>query len=167
MPTPTYIPLATKTLTAATTTVTFSSISQSYRDLILLVSNFNYTGAGTAALLMTVNGDSTSIYNYQYISGAGSLTTALSLTQTNIRPIAPDVLLNTGGQRFMKIDFFDYSQTSKNKPGVYRYGNTQTPHAVAGTFRIGTNTAITSISMTPGADQFSINSVFTLYGIAA
>lgn len=171
MPTPTYVPLATKTLTGVAAFVTFSLISQSYRDLVLLVSNFNMDTGGTAALTVQVNGLTTSIYNYQRFAGQGGsgITAASQLSDAYLRPLSPDVLQPAGGQRFIKMDFFDYSTTDKKNTGVYRYGNASSTNGTitAGSFRIESTAAITSIKIASAANNFTVNSVFTLYGIAA
>jgi hypothetical protein len=49
MPTPTYIPLATVTLGSADSSVTFSSIPATYRDLILVLNGTRSTTSGVRA----------------------------------------------------------------------------------------------------------------------
>jgi hypothetical protein len=73
MPTPTYTPLATVTLGSSASSVTFSSIPGTYRDLILI---FDGTGSGTTGnLRMTFNGSTLSnftdvrMYNFNNSSG--------------------------------------------------------------------------------------------------
>lgn len=68
MATPTYIALATTTLSGGETSVTLSSIPTSgYRDLILVIAGSASTGAG---LRVRLNGDTGSNYTYVYMQGS-------------------------------------------------------------------------------------------------
>jgi hypothetical protein len=75
----TYEPIATNTLGSATATVTFSTISGSYTDLILVISAF--TGDDLAAYTIRLNGDTGSNYSVTSLEGQG--TSAVSQQQSN------------------------------------------------------------------------------------
>jgi len=64
----TYTPIATQTLGSATGTVTFTSISGSYTDLVLVITG--NTNNPTNPVLQ-FNGDTTTNYSHTYISGTG------------------------------------------------------------------------------------------------
>jgi ethanolamine utilization microcompartment shell protein EutL len=68
----TYEPIATTTLGSAAASYTFSSISGSYTDLILVVDAT--TTAGNRALQLVLNSDTGTNYSATYITGDGSST---------------------------------------------------------------------------------------------
>jgi len=67
----TYTPIATTTLGSAQSSVTFSSISGSYTDLILVMSA-QYTTSGQKDSWLRFNSDATSVYSRTWIEGTGS-----------------------------------------------------------------------------------------------
>jgi len=73
MPTPTYTPLATVTLGSATSSVTFSSIPATYRDLILI---FDGTRTGNNNVQYRFNSDTGTNYSTVIAAGNGSGTTS-------------------------------------------------------------------------------------------
>ncbi len=59
----TYEPIATTTLSSAQQTITFSSISASYTDLVLIASRrYSNVGTGAENTFIRFNNDSTAIY---------------------------------------------------------------------------------------------------------
>jgi hypothetical protein len=69
MPTPTYTPIATTTLGTAAASVTFSSISGSYTDLVLIIA-----GVQSVADVPYIqfNSDTATNYSRTQLSGDGS-----------------------------------------------------------------------------------------------
>ena len=79
MPTPTYTPLANVTLASTTSTVTFSSIPATYRDL-LVVAQCGVVGPATENLQLSLNNDTTNAnYAAVQMSGDGSTVYGVSL----------------------------------------------------------------------------------------
>jgi len=164
MPTPTYTPLANVTLGSAAASVTFSSISQSYRDLVLvcvpaLVSGTNGMGA-------RFNSDSGSNYSYVFAAGDGSTTWTAAGTQTQIAMTVYADLTTTLGTTISTLNIMDYSATDKHKTVLVRdskasIGTSMTANRWANT------SAITSIVLTPNSGSFATGSSFALYGIAS
>ena len=79
----TYVPLASTTLSSDTGSVTFSSISSSYTDLVIIMSvqgNTGGTAQGSNTNFLRFNGDTASNYSYTYLSGNG---TSLSATHVS------------------------------------------------------------------------------------
>ena len=70
MRSPTYIPLANLALTGSDGSITFASIPQIYRSLVL-VCNFQNSGTASATRLQ-VNGDTGANYNGVWMTGTGS-----------------------------------------------------------------------------------------------
>jgi len=157
MPTPTYTPLATVTLASTATSVTFSSIPATYRDLILVI---NGTASTAENALLYFNGDTTS-GNYSWVSmrGDGSSAQSAATTGANIATYYTD--------RFMfRIQIMDYSATDKHKTRLSR-DDTSAQHARAWASRWANTAAVTSMSFTAPAGTFSTGCTFSLYGVIA
>jgi hypothetical protein len=159
----TYTPIATQTLSNNTSTITFSSISQAYTDLIIVVKS----GAtvATANGFIRFNSDSTSSYSQTTLRGNGSA--AASDRITGATEIALDYYgFSTDLTNNVIIQIQNYSNSTTYKTTLHRidtanYGTV----ARVGLWR-NTN-AITSISFISSAYAFIVGSTFTLYGIAA
>lgn len=166
MPTPTYIPLATKTLTATAATVTFSSISQAYRDLVCVMQVGATLGASITA---TFNGDSGTNYSRVFMMGNGSTTTSSAPAAAPFFNFTAnsytDLALTTG----LIINVFDYSATDKHKTVLSRsdIASGTYPATTASASRWASTAAVTSFTLGTGGNTFSIGSTFTLYGIAS
>jgi hypothetical protein len=145
--------LATITLQSASSSVTFSGIPSTYRDLVLVV-NAEVTGNGNFTLkLNNDSGNSSSVQMY----GDGS--SAVSFTETN-----PVWALWISGQQHLGIfQIMDYSATDKHKTTLGRV-NRSNGIALAGASRWASNTAVSSLVVTLSANSFSIGSTFSLYG---
>lgn len=164
-------PLANITLGAAAASVTFSSISGAYRDLmIVMVANaVTYTSVGTQ---MTMNGSPAA--SGVYASGNGS--TAVSGTNSgdsNVYFVPTMTMANGTTEPFnVTIHLFDYSATDKHKSGLLRANraaNTIGGSAGSGmqAFRYATTTAVTSLVISSPGDTFAVGSSFALYGVSA
>lgn len=152
-----YVPLANLTIGVATTSVTFSSISTSYRDLVLII-NCSTTTAGVINL--TLNGD-TALGSYKKLGIAGTGTTAETSGGSNL-----NLGNSASGDRLMQINFFDYAITNKHKPILVKHA---APSSVAESrFIRWTNTAaISTILLTTTGTTFTAGSTFALYGVSA
>lgn len=159
----TYEPIATTTLGSNTSSVTFSSIPQTYTDLVL-ITNTLATGTGNDGRLQ-FNGDTSAIYSSTQLFANGVSPTSNSNTnQTSLR------LLNDYHSTLRSIgivNIMNYTNSSKWKTCISRFG---TSDYSTGTF-VGTwrsNSAITSVTvLVTGGDSFVSGSVFSLYGIKA
>lgn len=163
---PTYTPLATNTLSSNQATITFSSISGSYTDLILIVSA-NQTPAFNTQYIR-FNGDSGSNYSYTILSGNGSsLVSAKSSSQdawySGYFGVPPTT--NFGTEIY---NFQNYANTTTYKTGLSRTGRGGGgTDAMASLWR--NTAAITSITygISGNSAFLTSGSTFTLYGIAA
>lgn len=164
----TYTPISTTTLASPATSVTFSSISGSYTDLILIVDYGYSSGSGQGYLLGQVgNGsvDTGSNYSFSYIVGNGSSATSARSTNTTYFQFLSDT---TVGNRAMCImQFANYSNTNTYKSMIGRNANAaETTTAVSNLWR--STSAINTIKVYEYAGKsFSTGSTFTLYGIKA
>lgn len=164
MPTPTYTPLANITLSSSASSVTFSSISQSYKDLVLVIDAGN-AGNVYNGLRARFNGDSGSNYSWLYALGNGSTTVSgieNAVAQVNIGA--------AGASRSSTIvSIFGYSSANKHKSLLTRRAvNDASGYSVgleAG--RWASTSAINSIVI---FDQSGYNldagSSFSLFGIS-
>ena len=158
MATNTYVALDTKTLASTTTSVVFTSIPQTYTDLIIVFS-------GTVATLdnnnITFNGDTGSNYSTGRITGTNSAGT--TSRGSNLNAIQCGEIGTSQSSDIIQIQ--NYSNTTTNKMVMHRSGNTtQFLKFSLGMWR--NTAAITSITITNGG-VFTVGSTFTMYGIAS
>ena len=161
----TYEPLATNTLTSSASAVTFSSISASYTDLVLVV-NGKTTGTGPSSFGFRFNGDTGSNYSLNIVYGNSG---GVASTRTN------NGNYTSGGQTDSSTPFNpcifhinSYSNTATYKTVLFRSNMPDTQL----TFGISTwrNTAaINSIEINhfDAGGSWASGSSFTLYGILA
>jgi hypothetical protein len=160
----TYEPLATNTLTTATATITFSSISGSYTDLVLVVNAKSTTGG--VDLSMRFNSDTASNYSKTNLYGdatAATSTRQSNQTQANLN-LAGYVATTFGTHQIAQI--INYANATTYKTYLSRAGNVSVGvDAIVGTWR--STSAITTIALFVSGDTFASGSTFTLYGIKA
>ena len=160
----TYVAIATNTLGSATASVTFSSISGAYTDLVLVITP--QSASGTTSVDIQLNGDTGSNYSLTYLYGTGTAAASGRDSNTAIAgggsavATASIFLTNT-------VQIQNYSNTTTYKTLLMRTGNTAGNVLTAvSTWR--NTAAITSITMKLAtAVNFTTGSTFTLYGIAA
>jgi hypothetical protein len=168
MPTPTYTALATRTLTGTTTSVTFSSIPATYRDLILVI---EASPADTAfpAVWLRANSDTGSNYSFARMTGNGSATAVLANTSQTVLQIGSAFGLGgtTGSRANIVAQIMDYSATDKHKSVLSR-ASTPNNGVEAATSRWANTAAITTIQALVSAGAgFASGSSFSLYGVIA
>ena len=157
----TYVALATNTLSSATASVTFSSISGAYTDLVLVMNGvLNYTNT---YYVMYYNGDST-LSNYSSTGVYGNGTSALSERNGYIK-------LGFSGSATVPVaaimNIQNYSNTTTYKTNLIRFSNTaDNVYAGVGLWR--NTAAITSVNIySYYGGSFNTGATFTHYGIAA
>ena len=163
----TYTPITSQTLSSATNSVTFSSISGTYTDLVVVCNSTISNNGGGA--YMAFNGD-TSGTNYSQTflygtgSAAGSTRTTNSVGTANWVGGQIGGMSNTTPSTYV-INVINYSNTTTYKTILSRSSDLYTEASV----NLWRNTAaITSIIIgAQGAYTFSAGSTFTLYGIKA
>jgi hypothetical protein len=152
----TYTPIASITLGAAAPAVTFSSIPQTYTDLVLVVSGTT-TIDGNVKIIF--NSDSSSIYSSTILLGDGS-------TAASSR-IASNTTLFLGGISTVQgtniIQIFNYANTTTFKSVIARANSDTFVQMRVGLSR--STTAVTSITLTTDGTNFLTNTTFNLYGI--
>jgi hypothetical protein len=170
MATNTYVALDKATVTgSAVPSITFTGISGSYTDLVIVC---NWTiSSGSSNFLLTFNGDSTSgLYSKTQIEGVGS-NPALTGATANANNIGleSNIATSTTIPSVQIINVMNYSSTSVFKTVMARQAGWLS--GAAGTSaRMGlwrNTNAITSITLTGGGTNIAVGSTFSLYGIAA
>jgi hypothetical protein len=158
----TYEKIATTTLGSAASSVTFSSISSAYTDLVL-VSNPKMTNANTY-FITTFNSDTATNYSQTRLKGDG--TTATSARDTSVSGVDMEFQNNNTdtGTSIMQIQ--NYSNTTTYKTALIRDN-----FAAYGVFaRVAlwrSTSAISTITLTMSSSTFAAGSQFTIYGIKA
>lgn len=163
MPADTYNCIATTTLGSATATVTFSSISGSFTDLILITAT-NSSFGGSEQINCRLNSDTGSNYSYTALYGTGSASASFRATNATSMAIAR----HSNGQYDPGITHFqNYTNTNTFKSVISR-GNSTSELTIAYVGLWRSTSAITTITLTPnGTTNFNAGSTFTLYGIKA
>ena len=160
----TYEPIATTTLGTATASVTFSTISGSYTDLIL-VCNFGTSQGSNDGLMFRVNGDTASNYSLTRLTGDGS--NASSTRQTSSTSIIVGGVSGVDTTTVTIYQLMSYSNTTTYKTILARNNHPASLlNAGVGLWR--DTSAVTSITVLPeNAATLRADSTFTLYGIAS
>lgn len=161
--------IAKYTADGTTGTHTFSSIPGSYTDLILSVVA-RTDNASNQSMAITVNGNTTGIYDYERLYSAGSVVpshdnnashTAID-TAFQMAGTGATANVATGGE----ITFFGYAMSFfkmfSARARHVESGTTQ--YQVFSTGEVRTTTAISSITCTLAAGNFVSGSCITLYG---
>jgi hypothetical protein len=157
----TYTELATQTLGTAASSVTFSSIPQTYTDLVLVINGLG-VASDSLGVNMTFNGVTTN-RSYTRLQGNGS--TASSLRSTNDPAIG--VLGNSEGGNVI-ANIMNYSNTTTFKTILTRYNSSDAGDGRVGSYVSlwGSTAAITSIVLSFTSGDIAAGSTFSLYGIA-
>ena len=154
----TYEKIATTTLGSATATVTFSSISASYTDLVIIFNGALTTGFD--AIAVTANNDTGSNYSRTFLTGDGS--TASSSRSSNASSIQLGIVGSENSNDIFQIN--NYSNTTTYKTFLCR-GNSSANQVrvTVGLWR--STAAINRLDFVASSSTFIAGSTFTLYGI--
>lgn len=157
-PIETYIALAEIQLTSTTASVTFSSIPQSYRDLVLVG---EYAPSANGVLELSYNGSKLNLSRERLFGGSVLGAYADVASDANIGEYKTTDIRNS-----IIIEIFEYSTTDKNKTTLARSSGLDRAMIYSQT-RANTE-AVTSLTLnTSGSAVFNVGSTFKLYGIAS
>jgi hypothetical protein len=152
----TYEPIATQTVSGTPTTVTFSSIPQTYTDIHYVIYTPTIAGVNTNA---NFNGDTGTNYSWMQLYGDGSA--AGSFRGNNQAYMLAGV---SDGISAIQGDIMNYTNTTTYKTLLTRGGGGR--RYVESDINLWRSTAaITSINFV--AANWSDGSVITIYGIKA
>lgn len=160
----TYEPIATNTLSTSQSSVTFSSISGAFTDLVLVIQVIS-TSTSPNYIYLQYNNDTASNYSTTILSGTGSAAQSTRFSNRTNFNIDYNATPNTEiGNRIIQIQ--NYSNTTTNKTALVRSNRAGGGvDAVVGLWR--STAAINEIKITHDTAQFASGSTFTLYGIKA
>ena len=158
----TYEPIASTTLGAAASTVTFSSIPGTYTDLILVLSGS--LTSGTSVWGLQYNSDTAGNYSWTSLRGDGSgATSARDSGSTRI------LCGWIGTSQVTEIvQIMNYSNATTNKTNISRNNSTVASTFVSANVGLWRSTvAINAITARTDSSTFASGSIFTIYGIKA
>jgi hypothetical protein len=164
MPTSTYDLIASNVLTTSAASVTFSSISGSYRDLIIVAEV--QSDIANDGFEIRFNGDTGS--NYERVVANSESGTVLSASGTSTRFIVSQNQGSVGntGKSLLLFQVFDYAQTDKHKSALGRTNGIPKDFVGMAAFRWASTSAVTSIYV-GSTSNFVSGSSFYLYGIVS
>jgi hypothetical protein len=162
MPTTTYTPLANLTLSSSASTVTFSNIPATYRDLVLVIDDAR--SATSQQFNVRLNGDTGT--NYSWVTGFVIGSDIIGSAQG--APLAQFRLGNINTTSSSHItNIMDYSATDKHKTSLTRSTNVGGNQVWMLANRYASTSAITSVSIYTGGDPMLSGMTASLYGIVA
>jgi hypothetical protein len=158
------VPLANLTLGSSSTSVTFSSISGAYRDLVLIC-NYRNTIANSDFMGVRINSDTGSNYNALVINNVNG---GNSISNSSYNSSSTGWLTVQGGfEGSLEANFMDYAQTNKHKNWICR-NNTPTYGSELLAGRWESTAAMTTLQLySINGWAFASGSTFALYGVSA
>lgn len=163
----TYTPIATTTLASATSSYTFTSISGTYTDLVLVAANIT-NASSTNSLFLRFNSDSGTNYSSTFLEGNATTASSSRVSNRTVIDTGYTVGLSTSNPGQVNFSIMNYSNTTTNKTVISRF--VQASGAAPGTsatVSLWRNTAaITSVEVRCDVN-LGIGTTFTLYGIKA
>lgn len=160
----TYSQIATQTLGSTASSVTFSSIPQTYTNLVVVMAVIPAATVGYAPWFQ-FNGDTATNYSFTWLQGDGSSATSGRQTSQTKGFTGWSIGLTGASNSIANIQ--NYSNTTTNKTYIDRINETTGSYPGAGaTVGLWRNTAaINSIKIGNDGGGFASGSTFTLYGI--
>ena len=157
MPTPTYDLIATTTLSSSPTSFTWSSIPNTYRDIVLVA---DFSPSTTTTLGAQFNDDTTNNYSSTTLYGDSSTVSSLDQNSTST------IRFGSVNNRCLAIAYVLDYQTSKNKTLIGRFNSDNESGATVG-MRYSTE-VITSVTFrTTGGATFASGDIFSIYGVVS
>jgi hypothetical protein len=158
----TYEPIATATISSATNLVTFSSIPQTYTDLIIVAT---YAGTSTGINIYP-NGDAGSNKSATVLRGNGTSAESLRGSSIAWRDYWSTTTNATGEFTVSTLQFNSYSNSTTYKTLLVR--RSVSSAYVETIINMWQSTAaITQLQLYSANGNYTIGSTFTLYGIKA
>jgi len=160
----TYEPIATTSLSASTSTITFSSIPSTYTDL-----KFILVGKGATATNVNLrfNGDTGGNYFAAYLQGNGSAASANYQSSIDNIYLTQAINWSDTYPSFLEADIFSYAGSLQKTITASTSGDYNgSGFATKWVGRWASTSAITSLSIT-APSNWAVGTTATLYGIKA
>jgi hypothetical protein len=162
----TYEPITTYTLSSATNAITFSSIPQTYTDLVLVVNAKSVDAVDNLdAKVGNETVDSGSNYSRTYLTGDGSGAASGRATTQSFARFTYSGYTSSTQTGNQIIHFMNYSNTTTYKTMLNRANNAG--YNVETLVNLWRSTSAINIITLNGGSNFQSGSTFTLYGIKA
>lgn len=164
-----YDSLASVTLSASASTVTFAGIPSGYKHLQLRYISRGSISAAFTNVNVRFNGDSGNNYHTHWLDGDGATARGEDSGTGNLIYLGVGTGSTTGANVFGAgiFDFLDYASVNKNKTCRSLAGEDNNGSGFVGLISgLWMNTsAITSIDILPNSGTFNQYSSFALYGV--
>lgn len=162
--------IASTTLGSNQTTVSFTSIPNTYSALQLrILGRSNFSGSTNGSLRLQANSDTGSNYTWHTLIGFGSTTFAQGYASQTYSQLSyfPNNLVTTGVFGAAIIDIHDYASSSRYKTVRCFGGDDRNGGGYVGVYSglWMSTSVISSLQMTHGDGDWLAGSVFSLYGI--
>lgn len=171
MPGPTYHPIANFTLSANTTSITFSGINQSYRDLIVILGDTqsSKTSDNSDAIAMRFNGDSSASYRFMYaVADGANVSSAQSGDASSFEVGHLPTLFASATKGNCIFNIMDYSTTDKHKTFISRSNQQSGMVVKMQSGKWASTSPVTSITLFSILGfNFVAGMSFSVYGVAA
>jgi hypothetical protein len=163
----TYTLIEAKTLATTTASVTFSSVPQTYTDLILQVSARSSETDNASSLRVTFNGSTASITVLE-LRAIGTAVASYSISYAQAGYVAGgQSAANTFGSASIYVPNYTGNKNKSNAGDIVQASNTSGEnYIVSDARRWGVTDAITSVTVAPGLGSWLQYSNFYLYGIS-
>jgi hypothetical protein len=155
----TYEPISTQTVGTAVASVTFSSIPQTYTDLILITAGAT---AGGAQMTMRINGATT---NYESVVLSGNSNSVDGRRITGLSYIQLGYHDYFAAETLAITQINKYSDTNTHKTVLNKTNNGNQPGVGYSVGLHPSTSAITTFDVLPLNSTWSSGTTFTLYGI--
>ncbi len=166
MPTSTYDLIASNVLGSATANITFTSIPDTYRDLVLVMSITSAVSDFYPGLRF--NSDTGNNYNYCEARGNGTSASSFNGSSETFGTIYGAFASTTTGADYV-VHILDYATTNKHKMFLARSNRSNQLVAMNSGRWANTNSAISSITIGSfgNGNTAAAGSTFYLYGIVS
>lgn len=162
--------IATVTLSATATNVTFAGVPSGYKHLQIRATTRSSESAGVGGLYLQFNGDTGSNYSWHRVYADGSSAQAGSGTSTTW--MLPGISSTTTNPSNMFsssiIDVLDYASVSKNKTIRALTGKEENGSGYIGLHSgawFNSSSTVTSLTIVPFNGSWQQYSQFALYGV--
>jgi len=164
----TYTPIATSTVSSQVQTITFSSITGSYTDLVIVCGNLKNPLGDTPYIKF--NSDGNSNYSTTWLTYYNTTLNSQRVTNNTNGVVlgAYNIGMSSSIPSNAIVNIQNYSNTTTYKTPLIRWNSYNEIYAIVGQWR--STSAITNIDLISGYNgsaRWSVGSTFTLYGILA
>lgn len=163
MPTPTHIALANITLSTSDSSIIFSLIPNTYRDLILVISG---STTANADINLIFNSDTAANYSFVYMGGSGSGSGIFGAAGSQSGIVLDGYFWRSSEISTCVINIMDYSATDKHKTILSR-NNVAGAGIDAFANRYASLSAINVIEVRTVSQAFAAGTTIALYGIVS